>query len=77
MEENRGPSLNGYHIEGYSNDHIIFSKNGEYISIKSILPKKDLILRLGIQSVNITRKFKDSILDEASKKGKWAPNFVG
>lgn len=69
-------NLNGYIIEGYNNDAIIFSKNGEYVSIKSALLKKDLILRLGIQSHDINRRFRDRILDAASQKGKWSPNFI-
>lgn len=62
-------NLNGYTIEGHYYGNIIFKKDGKFKSLDATLKKADLVLGLGIEAHTIDKYLKDSILDEAARKG--------
>lgn len=62
--------FNGWTVEGFRYDEIIFHKNGSYVLVKSNLKKQDLVLKLGINSKDIDTSLRNDILDAAKDKGR-------
>lgn len=69
--------MKDYKVLGFCDfgKYILFERADKKILIKSALTKIDLMEKLNIPVYDITKDFKDDILEEARLAGKWTYTF--